>query len=67
MMLKSLRVRLVRRSISFSLLRRRTPVSCHFATQWLMALLTVSSLLDVIVLTAMGEQAAIEAKEAPRG
>ena len=24
-------------------------------------------LLDVIVLTAMGEQAAIEAKEAPRG
>lgn len=42
-------------------------MSCHFATQWLMALLTVSSLLDVIVLTAMGEQAAIEAKEAPRG
>jgi translation initiation factor 5A len=29
--------------------------------------LTYTSISDVIVLTAMGEQAAIEAKEAPRG
>jgi len=32
-----------------------------------MFLTSLSLPLDVIVLTAMGEQAAIEAKEAPRG
>lgn len=28
---------------------------------------STNSLLDVIILTAMGEETAIEAKEAPRG
>ena len=30
-------------------------------------ILNTNSLLDVIILTAMGEETAIEAKEAPRG
>jgi translation initiation factor 5A len=39
---------------------RRLKISVEFP-------LTYCFLSDVIVLTAMGEQAAIEAKEAPRG
>jgi hypothetical protein len=39
MMLRSPRVRLARRSRSFSLLKRRTPVSCHTVTQGLKVLL----------------------------
>jgi len=37
----------------------------NFRRKWAYA--NMQSLPDVIVLTAMGEQAAIEAKEAPRG
>jgi len=45
--------------------RRRTPVSLPNNNAIRSTKLTVL-IIDVVVLTAMGEQAAIEAKEAPK-
>ena len=67
MMLRSQTERLARRLTSSSPLRRRIPVSfCHRVENQVLGFYKLTFLLDVIVLTAMGEQAAIEAKEAPR-
>jgi hypothetical protein len=65
MMLRFLRVRLARRSRDSSIPRRKTPVSNPNDANAIKLELTIS-ILDVVVLTAMGEQAAIEAKEAPK-
>lgn len=59
------RVTLVRRSRDFSTVRRKTPVSMPDGIASRLIKLKVL-ILDVVVLTAMGEQAAIEAKEAPK-
>jgi len=56
--------RLVTRLTSFSTRRTRTPVSA--AGNGTKDIL-LHALTDVIVLTAMGEEAAIDAKEAPKG
>jgi hypothetical protein len=45
--------------------RRKTPVSLPYDNAIQSIKLTVL-IIDVVVLTAMGEQAAIEAKEAPK-
>lgn len=54
--------RLVKRSSAFSVPRRKTPVS------YIVLLALEQKLIgpDVIVLTSMGEEVAIDAKEAPR-
>ena len=61
MMLRSLRESLVIRSKSFSRSMRRIPVSHNRMRSGDLRLMY----LDVIVLTSMGEEVAIEAKEAP--
>ena len=61
MMSRFLRVKLVRRLKSFSGLRKRIPVS-YTQNRSGESKLMYS---DVIVLTSMGEEVAIEAKEAP--
>jgi hypothetical protein len=62
MMSRSQKVRLATRSKSSSPRRARTPVSQALSSSMEDA---CSHLLDVIVLTAMGEECAIDAKEAP--
>jgi hypothetical protein len=64
MMLRFPRVRLARKSRDSSIQRRRTLVS-NLDDTVIVPELTYTT-LDVVVLTAMGEQAAIEAKEAPK-
>ena len=61
MMSRFLREKLVRRSKSFSRLMRRIRVSYTQIRSGDSRL----TYLDVIVLTSMGEEVAIEAKEAP--
>lgn len=63
MMSRSLMEKLGRKLTSFSPLKRKILVSL---LKYLLPVLPLNKALDVIVLTAMGEQAAIEAKEAPR-
>ena len=55
--------RLAKRSKSSSVSTRRILVSEHIGYDLLLELM----ISDVIVLTSMGEEVAIEAKEAPRG
>lgn len=66
-------VRLATKSTSFSRSTRRTPVShkaiypnglAHPYPTYSAILILIST--DVVILTSMGEQAAIEAKEAPK-
>jgi len=64
MMLRSQMERLEIKSPDCSLRRRRTLVSYTIQTP---PLASTKTNVDVIVLTSMGEQVAIEAKEAPRG
>ena len=63
MMSRSLMARLGIRSLSFSARMRKIPVRrySHPEHQY------VLNSADVIVLTSMGEEVAVEAKEAPKG
>lgn len=63
MMLSSLTEKLVTRSTSSSAPTGKTPVSHLTLEGWPSPSVLTST--DVIVLTAMGEEAAVDAKEAP--
>ena len=65
MMSRSQKETLATRSRSSSLMMARTLVSHSFPAT--VRHIANSRLVDVIVLAAMGEEAAIDAKEAPKG